>query len=181
MQISVARVFGGGQQGNTVNITESGGTSSVKGFELELQSRPMRDLLVYGSVGYADTQFKNFSAVVSGQLRSFSGLAFPQAPKVTAAVGGNWRLGAASVGADIKHTGRALSRSMFEGLPPDNMPAYTVLNLNASYDFGDFRVSAFVTNATDAKYVLYRYDDPAFRLATTGDPRKFSLQLDAKF
>jgi outer membrane receptor protein involved in Fe transport len=180
MQISVARVFGGGQ-GNTVNITESGGTSTVRGFELELQTRPTRDLLAYGSIGYADTKFKDFSAVVGGQLTNFGGLPFPQAPKLTAALGGSWRIGAAQVGGDLKHTGRAISRSLFEGLPADYMPAYTVLNLNASMGFGAFRLSAFVTNVTDEKYVLYRYSDPAFPLATTSEPRKFSIQLDAKF
>jgi iron complex outermembrane recepter protein len=180
MQISVARVFGGGQ-GNAVNITESGGTSTVTGFELELQSRPTSDLLVYSSIGYADTKFKNFSAVVGGQLRNFAGLPFPQAPKLNAALGGTWRFGAAALGADLKHTGKAISRSLFEGLSADYMDAYTVLNLNASYGFGAFRVSAFITNVTDEKYLLYRYNDPGFRLATTGEPRKFSVQLDAKF
>jgi iron complex outermembrane recepter protein len=180
MQISVARVFGGGQ-GNTVNIVESGGTSTVRGLELEGQTRPTDDLLFYGSIGYADSQFKNFSAVVSGTLTSFEGLPFPQAPKVTASVGGMWRLGAAMIGGDIKHTGKAISRSIFEGRPADFMPAYTVLNLNASYTFGAFRVSAFVTNVTDEKYVLYRFDDPGFPLATTSEPRKFSIQLDARF
>jgi iron complex outermembrane recepter protein len=180
MQISVARVFGGGQ-GNTVNITESGGTSTVRGFELELQSRPNKDLLLFGSIGYADSEFKNFTAVVGGNLTSFAGLPFPQAPKLTAALGGSWRLGTALLGADIKHTGKAISRSLFEGLPADFMPAYTVLNVNASIGLGAFRLSAFVTNLTDEKYVLYRYSDPAFPLATTSEPRKFSVQLDAKF
>jgi iron complex outermembrane recepter protein len=180
MQIQVARVFGGGQ-GNAVNIVESGGTSTVSGFELELQNKPTRETLVYGSVGYADTQFKSFSAVVGGQLRSFSGLPFPQAPKLTAALGGTWRLGAATVGGDIKHSGKAISRSLFEGQSADYLDAYTVLNLNASYGFGAFRVSAFVTNVTEEKYLLYRFNDPGFRLATPGDPRKFSIQLDAKF
>ncbi len=180
MQIQVARVFGGGQ-GNAVNIVESGGTSTVSGFELELQNKPTRDILVYGSVGYADTKFKSFSAVVGGQLRSFSGLPFPQAPKLTAALGGTWRLDAVTIGGDVKHSGKAISRSLFEGQPADYMDAYTVLNLNASYSFGAFRVSAFVTNVTDEKYLLYRFNDPGFRLATTGDPRKFSVQLDAKF
>jgi iron complex outermembrane recepter protein len=180
MQISVARVFGGGT-GTTVNITESGGTSTVRGFEVEFQNRPTRDLLYFASVGYADSEFKKFSAVVGGTLTSFAGLPFPQAPKLTAALGGTWRLGAASVGGDIKHTGKAISRSLFEGLPADNMPAYTVLNLNASYSFGLFRASAFVTNVTEEEYVLYRFDRSDFRLATTGEPRKFAVQLDAKF
>jgi outer membrane receptor protein involved in Fe transport len=180
MQIEVAQVFGG--QGEQVFVTQSGGESRINGFELELQSRATRDLFLFASAGYADSQFEKFIADQFGTLVDYSGLPFPQAPKLTASAGFTWRMGALQLGGDLKHSGRAISRSAFEGLPADFMPAYTVLNAQAAFDIGkNVRVSLSVTNLTDEKFFLYRYDDPGFRLATVGEPRKAMVQIDAKF
>jgi outer membrane receptor protein involved in Fe transport len=81
----------------------------------------------------------------------------------------------------VKHTSRALSRSVFEGVPADYLPAYTVLNLRGGYAWKQARVSLYADNATDEKYFLYRFDDPSFQVGTVGKGRSVGVVLDASF
>jgi iron complex outermembrane recepter protein len=165
----------------TSDIILNAGESRVRGGELEIRARAQQNLDLFASVGIAETKFVDFSFVQFGSLLSLNGLPFPQAPKVTAAVGGDWRSGAWSVGGDVKYTGRALSRSVFEGVAPDYLPNYTLLNLRAGYRVGNYRFNVFANNVTDERYFLYRFDDPTFQVGTVGKGRTVGISFDAVF
>jgi outer membrane receptor protein involved in Fe transport len=166
----------------TSDLIVNAGRSRVRGGELELQARPSATLDLFASLGVADTRFTDFSFVQFGAPLDLSGQAFPQAPKTQLALGGQWRVGGGwFIGGDVKHTSKALSRSVFEGLPADQLPAYTVLNLRAGLQCRRLRVSLYADNASDEKYFLYRYDDPSFQVATVGKGRTFGVTLDAQF
>jgi outer membrane receptor protein involved in Fe transport len=165
----------------TSDIIVNAGRSRVRGGELELQARPTAALDLFASVGVADTRFTDFEFLQFGAPLDLRGLPFPQAPKTSLALGGQWRAGGWFVGGDVKHTSRALSRSVFEGVPADYLPAYTVLNLRGGYAWKQARVSVYADNATDEKYFLYRFDDPSFQVGTVGKGRSVGVVLDASF
>lgn len=165
----------------TSDIIVNAGRSRVRGGELEVQARPTAALDLFASVGIADTRFTDFAFVQFGAPLDLNGLPFPQAPKTSVALGGQWRAGSWFVGGDVKYTSRALSRSVFEGAPPDYLPAYTVLNLRAGYAWKQARLSVYADNATNEKYFAYRFDDPSFQVATVGKGRSVGVVLDASF
>lgn len=176
-QINVPQIPGDFTSDKIINA----GSSTIKGGEIELQGRPSRAWDLFASIGLADTEFNDFAFSQGGTLLDLKGSAFPQAPKWTAAVGAHWNRVGWFAGGDLKFTGKALSRSVLEGVPPDNLPSYTVLNLRAGYQWGNYRLAAYVDNATDEEYFLYRYNDPAFQVATVGRPRTVGLVFDAQF
>jgi outer membrane receptor protein involved in Fe transport len=165
----------------TSDIILNAGKSRLRGGEIELRARPQQSLDVYTSLGIAETKFVDFSFVQFGSLLSLNGLPFPQAPKVTASVGADWKVGAWSIGGDLKYTGRALSRSVFEGVPPDYLPNYTLANLRAAYRTGNYRFSVFANNVTNERHFLYRFDDPSFQVGTVGKGRTLGVSFDATF
>lgn len=165
----------------TSDIIVNAGESRVRGGEIELQARPTSTLDLFASVGVAQTEFVRFEFVQFGAPLNLTGQSFPQAPEFSAAVGGQWKRGGWFVGGDVKYTGKALSRSVFEGLPADQMPAYTVVNLRTGYAWSRARLSLYVDNALDEKYFLYRFDDPGFQVATVGKGRRVGLELYARF
>jgi len=163
------------------DIIVNAGESTVTGGELEVTASPMEALDVFGSLGVARTNFEDFSFLQFGNLLDLTDESFPQAPEVTAAVGGEWRApGGFFLGGDVGHTGSALSRSLLEGGPRDELPSYTLLNLRAGWLGPGFTITGYLENATDEEFFLYRFDDPGFQLATLGKPRSFGIVVRAE-
>ncbi|MEM6578822.1 MAG: TonB-dependent receptor, partial [Pseudomonadota bacterium] len=81
--------------------TVNAGGSEVWGGEFSIDAQATSNLAVYGSLGYAKTEFTNF--VLNGQ--QLAGNAFPFASEVTAGFGGRyvWNNGV-SLGADVSYT-----------------------------------------------------------------------------
>ncbi|MEM9054038.1 MAG: TonB-dependent receptor, partial [Pseudomonadota bacterium] len=86
--------------------TQNAGASSVTGFEIESQYAPNDQVDIYGSIGYAKTDFEEFDVVVGSTnagnfsqctpfqgsfLCDFSGNEFAFAPEWTLNAGVNWR------------------------------------------------------------------------------------------
>lgn len=165
----------------TSDLIVNAGESSVRGGEVEVQWRATATLDVFSSVGVADTEFREFEFVQFGAPLNMRGKSFPQAPDLSVAVGGQWKRGGWFVGGDAKYTGSALSRSVFEGLPPDRLPAYTVVNARAGYQWTRTRLSFYVDNALDEEYFLYRFDAPSFQVGTVGKGRRAGVELHARF
>ena len=67
--------------------------------------------------------------------------------------------------------------------PDHKLPAYNVLNLAASYDFGKLKIAIFANNILNAKYVAdawydYEWDECGFFPAATANGIvKLSLKL----
>jgi outer membrane receptor protein involved in Fe transport len=165
----------------TSDLIVNAGRSRVTGGELELQWRASTAVELFSSIGVARTEFRNFEFVQFGAPLNLNGESFPQAPEFSAAIGGQWKRGGWFVGGDAKYTGKALSRSVFEGLPADRMPAYTVINTRAGYEWAQARVSLYIDNALDESYFLYRFDDPSFQVGTVGKGRQAGIEVYARF
>jgi outer membrane receptor protein involved in Fe transport len=166
----------------TSDIILNAGSSKVWGGEIDLRARPNDKAQLFASVGLAKTEFTDFQFVLFGSPVDLSGMEFPQAAKLMAVIGGDYDLGGGfSVGGDLKYTSSALSRSVLEGLPEDNLPSYWVANMNLGWKRDNWSVVVYVENLLDEEYLLYRYDDPDFQLATVGRGRTYGASVSWRY
>ena len=165
----------------TSDIILNAGESTVMGAEVELAGQLTESLQAFGSLGYAGTEFEDFSFLRFGNLLDLRGESFPQSPALSTVAGLEYRApGGWFVGADANHTSEATSRSVLEGRPVDRLPSYTLLNVRAGAEYGAFTVTGYVENLTDENYFLYRYDQSDFQLATLGASRAVGVIVNAR-
>ena len=81
-QVNILGTSGRAIDKDTVNA----GESEVIGGELSIEASATDKLALFGSLGYAETRFLDFD---TGE-KNFAGNQFPNAPKVTAALGGEY-------------------------------------------------------------------------------------------
>jgi len=166
----------------TSAIIVNAGKSHVIGGEVELEALVLSSLKLFGSLGVSKTEFDDFTLVQLGTELDLAGESFPQAPDWSFAVGAHYthRLGF-FLGGDLKYTSEALSRSLLEGAPRDELPAYTVVNFQLGYQAAHWRLTAWADNVFDEKYFLYRFDTEPLQVATVGRGRVVGLTLQANF
>lgn len=166
----------------TSDLILNAGASTVWGGEIEVRGRIGEALRLLASVGLARTEFDDFRFLQFGSELDLSGREFPQAPDFSAVLGSEYEIGRGfSLGADVKYTSPVLSRSILEGLPADTLPSYVVANAQLAWRHRHWSVTAYVNNLADEEYLLYRYDDPAFSLATVGRGRTFGLNVQWRY
>lgn len=193
------------------SFTANAAKSRLYGAEIEADWRGPQGFSAYASLGYTRTRFEDFvegrtvttgdpTAITPGTAlnlllpppppRDFSGNEFARAPRWAASVGGardtlgdGW-LAALSV---------SVTDDAFDD--PDNDPRSgadrrTLIDARVGYRLGAFTLSLAGRNLLDETYAVRRTfldPDPAFsrdragRLVTYGDPRRFSLQLEARW
>lgn len=151
----------------------------IKGAELEAQYRVVRDLTLYGSVGYADAKIERYSAnpaAVGNQV--------PYNTKIKLNVGTQWRhhfTGALSslVRIDVERRGKTY---FHEGGTPIGIPVrdpLTLLNSRVGLETDNgWQVTLWGRNLTDRKY----YEEvvvPAY--AFQARPRTYGLEVRKDF
>ncbi|MEL6206228.1 MAG: TonB-dependent receptor [Pseudomonadota bacterium] len=148
-------------------IITNAGSSRLWGAELDIQATPSDDLVVFGNVGYVNTEFTEFEAA-TGDL---SGNEFPFAPEWTGAIGGTYLFDNGwSVGGEVTYTGESFSD--IENDPDNRNDAYWLTNLRASKSFDNGLVlTAYIDNAFDQNYTLSKFEDSV----TPGPPREFGI------
>ncbi|MEM1035889.1 MAG: TonB-dependent receptor [Pseudomonadota bacterium] len=185
------------QLSNNVFDTEiqNAGSSNVRGFELEGYFDATEDLDLYGSVGYAKTEFDEFNVFRSGVAVDLSGNEFGGAPEWTWNVGATWRPGQnwiANINAN--YADDAFLRSDDFQLTQD-IDARTLVNFRAGWENDNFGIYLAGNNILDEDYVLSQFPNisnattradavanpPVASFAQFGDPRTFSIQLETRF
>ncbi|MCT4372240.1 TonB-dependent receptor [Yangia mangrovi] len=149
-------------------------SSESWGFEIEPTYRPNEQFDAFLSIGYVNTEFKDFEDASYGDL---SGMSFPEAPDWSVGMGANYRFkDGFYVGADAKYTSDYLAR--LGSLPHDYIDSRWLVNLQAGYRTERWELNAFVENALDETYFVYNDNDTA---ATLGEGRRFGVNLSARF
>ena len=140
--------------GTTVNA----GESHIVGGEIELNALFFddRSLAWYASIGYAKTEFDDFT----DDDEDFSGKAFAYAPELTAATGLTYlHQSGIFTNVDVRYTDESYA-------DPENtivLNSYIIVNLNVGYEDENWRVRGFVDNLFDE---FYTYEES--RPSTTG-------------
>ncbi|MEM7561461.1 MAG: TonB-dependent receptor [Pseudomonadota bacterium] len=159
------RVFG--PSGNSLDVTtQNAGESELYGLELEVRSDLSNQLEAYGSLGYTQTEFKDF--ISNGE--DFSGNEFRNAPELTAAIGATYFFNDYYFfAADVTYTDESFS----DAANTDNIKSddRTLLNLRFGYERDNFFVFAYINNARDEEYI----EEGGVSLLTAGEPRTYGV------
>ena len=176
------------QLSNNVFDTEvqNAGASHVYGVELESLFAATDTLDLYGSIGYAKTEFDEFIVSINGTPTDFSGNEFSFAPRWTLNAGATWRPTdnwIANINAN--HTTAAYILADREQTSRDS-EARTLVNFRAGWENDNFGVYLAGSNLLDEDYIITQFpNDPLLGLpaefASFGDPRTLSIQVEAKF
>lgn len=150
---------------SVVNAEES----VSQGVELQLRATPAAGLLLTAAAGYVDAEFKQ----VSNELASINGNRQPNTSKVTASLGVRYQKALSHalegyVAADLSYQ----SSFFWDVNNSVEEPSHTFLNLSAGAGNEDYRLSAYLKNATDEAYNTY---------ATPGTPGFFTAQAQPGF
>lgn len=175
-QVSVVR--------DGVSVTESAGSAKNLGVEAEVLVQPTQDFTAFANIGYIDGGIDDNAS--NGR---FAGNQFRLQPELQGAVGFTLD-GALTEGVRISITPSVTYRSriFFElpNTPLISQDAVTLVNLRAGLSFRDDRikVSAYVRNVTNARYLLDAGNTGgAFGYPTfiPAEPRFYGLQVTGRF
>jgi len=168
--------------------------SHVQGFELTAAWRPVEGLVISPALTYSKSKiegsYMNFDAFA--QLAEFGGEPFPNAPKWQGGVDVqySWPLNddlGAYVGANLNHQG--FTRSFFYNRAPTsiqppsvlNIPKYTLVDLRAGLDAGDWRFQAWARNVTNKYYWQSAVHVNDVLLHYAGMPRTYGVTVTYRF
>ena len=168
--------------------TLNAGSSTVKGFELELSYQVDDEINLYGGLGYSKSEFEDFTITLPTGDRNLAGRSFADAPEWTANIGVNYQADNgifANINANYIDDSVALVDPYIHGkkegddeFDPNN-EARTLVNMRLGYQWDTFSVYLIGSNLLDEEYV--QFADIGFNRQTLGAPRQFSLRLEAAF
>jgi iron complex outermembrane recepter protein len=172
------------------NYTANAGEARVKGWEYEINARPVQGLTVsltgtwteaYLSRGATPDQYTG-----SGEALGLTGTNIPNVPHFSGSANARYvhALGAdlqGSVGMDISYRGREDS---YFSSDPENipMPAYFLTNVRAGLDWGLWNATAFVRNLSNRRPEISLLNSDSGGVAVfTARPRTVGVSVTRKF
>jgi iron complex outermembrane recepter protein len=134
--------------------------TTVKGIDLEITARPSRNFEVNIAYGYLDATYKSYPF---NSATDFSGTRAVRAPEHSVNVGAEWRASIGDEGSltlradyaltgDLFHEPGAGSIAFGQGIPLTAEDGYGLLDLRATYEMKGWRLTGYVTNATNTQY-----------------------------
>ena len=162
---------------NDFNI-ENAGSSRLFGGELEIRAAPTPGLEVFGALGYANTEFRDF---VTGGIQ-LAGNRFAFDPELTASFGATYQFeNGFVIGGDASFTDSAFA-------DPQNTPLLQtdsrfLVNLRAGYEAENWSIFAHVDNVFDENYITRPRPGPGGTLGdiNAGDPVTFGVIGQVRF
>jgi len=168
--------------------TRNAGSSTVKGFELELFYQYDNNFSFYAGTGKSKTEFDKFEVILPTVTYDLSGRSFADAPESTANFGATYTSDdglTVNINANYVGSSKALMNPWADGLSeeandfdPEN-DARTIMNARIGYKWEQFGVYLVGTNIFDKKYV--RLADTGSGIHTLGEQRQLTLRVEAKF
>ncbi|GAB1262154.1 TonB-dependent receptor [Aurantivibrio plasticivorans] len=161
-----------GDQGQFDVNTENAGESHVQGIEIDLQFAATESLSLYGGLGYAKTEFDKFVD------EDVVGTAFANAPEWTGNLGITYDQGTGIfANANANYADSSLAAVGQESPINDRR---TLVNAKLGYKSEHFGVYIIGSNIFDEEYIS-RADIRDQGVQTYGDPRQWSISLEASF
>lgn len=138
-----------------VSRMQNAASAAVKGAEFELQALPLDALRLRLSVGYLDTEYKDYR---DDRGNDYSGASFARAPEFSAVIGGDYTIelpkGQLVLAGDINTRSDFHFNATDLHNPAQQHAGYTLANARITYIFPDEKVqlSAYVDNIGDKDY-----------------------------
>ncbi len=153
-------------------------SSVLQGAELQGRYAFTDFLSGFASIGYVDSEFKDFEDASLGDLGGFP---FPEAPEWNAAAGfGYQHSGGFFAGVDAKYLSKYLAR--FGQEPQEYIDGYTITNAQVGYGKEAWTVTVFAENLFDREYFVYNDRNATGDIAASlGEGRVAGVSFEARF
>jgi iron complex outermembrane receptor protein len=177
----------------TVFYYGNGGDATIKGFEAELEARPVPAWLFTAALGYTDFQFKKLAPGVNptGDLNSTT-LNSPQTqvPKWKLTFGTQYDIDLGSAGSLVPHVDVTWQSKVFYTTslinPIPIQPGYAIVNARVTWRSPDkaWQVAGYVTNLADKLYYVGITDvrnNFGYAFGQVGRPREWGVSVRRSF
>lgn len=177
----------------TIFYYGNGGDATIKGFEAELEARPMPDWLLTAAVGFTDFKYQTLAPGVNptNDLNATT-LDSPQTqvPKWKFTAGTQYDIDLGNAGRLVPHLDMTYQSKIYYTTslinPIPVQPAYTIFNGRITWYSPDdsWQVAAYATNLTDKLYYTGITDVRngfGYAFGQVGRPREFGVSLRRKF
>lgn len=171
------QIFVLGPSGSTIDgFIDNAGESELYGFEFEGALTWSDRGEAFLSFAFSRTQFNELFVPNGGALDDLSGNEFPDAPRWTASIGGDYRFGSGWV---VSLEGSFTDESYFQNTnrSEELSDQYFLINARIGYEAERWSASLYARNALDREY-RSRMLSPT--LAAAGDSRVFGISLSAE-
>jgi iron complex outermembrane recepter protein len=159
------------------SMLKNAGASVSKGFELDAEAVPVKNLYVTGSFGYTHATFSENSPNPETDL---SGNFIPYIPRYTLFTGVSYRhpmknsfLDAIRMQVNYRQTGT----HYWNDANTFSQEAYGILNLMLSLETGDLRLDVFANNVTGVDYHAFSFAALGNHYVQQGRPATFGVNV----
>ncbi len=173
-------------------VTRNAGDAEIRGLEVELSSMLTEHWVVSGAVTLLDTQYGDFinldGMYPERGFQNAKGNPLNKAPRTAINLGVAYSTpvqwgGRLTLRADAAYRSRTYFREFKD--KADSQGAYTVVNLNASWESEDrgWEARLYARNATDEEYITFILGSgtTGARLGSWGMPRQVGLEVTRRF
>ena len=177
----------------TVFYYGNGGDATIKGFEAELEARPVPDWLLTAALGYTDFKFNKLAPGVNptGDLNATT-LDSPQTqvPKWKLTFGTQYNIDLGSAGSLVPHVDVTWQSKVYYTTslinPIPIQPDYAIVNARVTWHSPDksWQVAGYVTNLTDKLYYVGITDvrnNFGYAFGQVGRPREWGVSVRRSF
>ncbi len=151
----------------------------AKGFEVELNAKPIPQITVTGGIGYNDIKYTRF--IDAEGIKT--GNRVPIIPQYSASASVTWSpIEELSIRGEWQSSG-----SFYEQNDDQNilgkLKGYNIFNASIGYDNDRYSVQLFVNNLSGKRYITYANDlnGDGILYGTPGQPRQFGVTAGYKF
>ena len=165
---------------------QNAGKARIKGFELEMQARPIGNLDLIGSIGYVDFEITQLDAGVQDFTINSQAI---KTPEWNASFGAQytWDISnESSLSLRADWTYQSKTQQDVQNNELIAAPGYSLINGRITYENhdGNWEIALFVTNLIDKAYIVNGYQTlTSFGTANLmyGRPREWGLTLKKRF
>lgn len=163
-------------------MTQNIGKSHLYGGEIEARVRPMEGLTLFASVGLLRTKFDEGITLNQGAPLNLAGKEIPEAPSVTASVGGVWKHQSGFfVSADVSYTDGYFSPRNLANNPLRYVDSFTLANAQLGYESKYGTLAIFARNLFDEQYLTSIATPGPAGSAAIGDGRIVGVRGQVRF
>ncbi len=172
------------------NSTTNAGRARSRGFELEATARPVRGLLLTGSLGHTDAKYIDYQVTPTFSL---SGFRVEQVPDWTVNLGAEVTLPVAEdievvLGGSWRYVGEQVLPSGANGTVPIPLDSYDTTNIRASLQSDRWEATFYVENLFNQYNIIYRsllstfYNTPGTTNVVRAEaPRRIGVRGSVRF
>ena len=182
--------------GALVSRITNAGKAYGRGLDLDVIGVLSKEWRVGLQYTYADSKITRYDLLPAPALQvNFTGVPLVRSPKHSANASATFKKnvgsGALSLTAEESYTSSYTND--YQGVPatataPQRLalyrtPGYATTNMNGSYSWGDWVVSAYIRNVTNRQYIaaVLAFDAVSYPQELPGEPRTYGLSLKYQF